>query len=180
MEGDFLSLQLDRGFSRIHLQHATDELQTEMIAETSRKRRRLERDRRAIERPQPSLFISFNFHKVSKLLPTFYSAYDPTSTTHRHPQCHPPTAIHPQDHQIIPLRITKTEQIGHIPPSSFTLSQTPRVSRDIHTLVHGDYQRRGILVPVSEKTAFSLRHATPATIAFSVLTAVLAIRAEWA
>lgn len=31
-----------------------DELQTDMISEANRKRRRLERDRRAIERPQPS------------------------------------------------------------------------------------------------------------------------------
>ena len=86
------------------------------------------------------VYFSFQFHQISKLLPTFHSAHDPTSTTPRHPQCHPPTAIHPQDHQIIPLRITKTEQIGHIPPPSFSLSQTPRLSRDIHPLVHGDFQ----------------------------------------
>ena len=34
-------------------QLARDELQTTMIAETNRKRRKLERDRRAAERPQP-------------------------------------------------------------------------------------------------------------------------------
>ena len=35
------------------MQLARDELQTTMIAETNRKRRKLERDRRAAERPQP-------------------------------------------------------------------------------------------------------------------------------
>lgn len=34
-----------------HLQHARDELQTDMVAETNRKRRKLERERRALERP---------------------------------------------------------------------------------------------------------------------------------
>lgn len=40
----------------VPLQLARDELQTDMISETNRKRRRLERERRAIERPQPSTF----------------------------------------------------------------------------------------------------------------------------
>ena len=35
------------------MQLARDDLQTTMIAETNRKRRKLERDRRAAERPQP-------------------------------------------------------------------------------------------------------------------------------
>ena len=39
-------------------QLARDELQTTMVAETNRKRRKLERDRRAAERPQPGMFIS--------------------------------------------------------------------------------------------------------------------------
>lgn len=39
------------------MQLARDELQTTMVAETNRKRRRLERDRRATERPQPGTFI---------------------------------------------------------------------------------------------------------------------------
>ena len=38
-------------------QLARDELQTTMIAETNRKRRKLERDRRAAEKPPPSTFI---------------------------------------------------------------------------------------------------------------------------
>lgn len=39
------------------MQLARDELQADMIAETSRKRRRLERDRRATERPQPGVYL---------------------------------------------------------------------------------------------------------------------------
>ncbi|TFY72556.1 hypothetical protein EVG20_g436 [Dentipellis fragilis] len=38
--------------------NARDELQTDMIAETNRKRRKLERDRRASERPQPGMHFS--------------------------------------------------------------------------------------------------------------------------
>ncbi|KIM60512.1 hypothetical protein SCLCIDRAFT_944283 [Scleroderma citrinum Foug A] len=34
-----------------HWEHARDELQTDMVAETNRKRRKLERERRALERP---------------------------------------------------------------------------------------------------------------------------------
>jgi len=41
----------------IFVQFARDELQVDMIAETSRKRRRLERERRAIERPQPGVYF---------------------------------------------------------------------------------------------------------------------------
>ena len=39
------------------MQLARDELQTTMVAETNRKRRKLERDRRATERPQPGAYI---------------------------------------------------------------------------------------------------------------------------
>lgn len=39
-----------------NLQLARDELQTDMISETNRKRRRLERERRAMERPQPGRY----------------------------------------------------------------------------------------------------------------------------
>ena len=43
-----------------------------MIAETSRKRRRLERDRRAVERPQPgSVYVHSISTKFLKMLPTF-------------------------------------------------------------------------------------------------------------
>jgi hypothetical protein len=38
----------------LYMQLTVDELQTEMIAETNRKRRKLERERRALERPQRS------------------------------------------------------------------------------------------------------------------------------
>jgi hypothetical protein len=41
----------------LHIRLTVDELQTEMIAETNRKRRKLERERRALERPQPSAYI---------------------------------------------------------------------------------------------------------------------------
>jgi hypothetical protein len=37
-----------------HMQLTVDELQTDMIAETNRKRRKLERERWALEHPQPS------------------------------------------------------------------------------------------------------------------------------
>ena len=40
-----------------HVQLTVDELQTEMIAETNRKRRRLGRERRALERQQPNEYI---------------------------------------------------------------------------------------------------------------------------
>jgi len=40
------------------MQLARDELQTTMVAETNRKRRKLERDRRDTEQPQPGAFIS--------------------------------------------------------------------------------------------------------------------------
>ena len=39
------------------LQFERDQLQTDMISETNRKRRRLERDRRTLERPPPSASI---------------------------------------------------------------------------------------------------------------------------
>ena len=39
------------------MQLARDELQTTMVAETNRKRRKLERDRRVAEKPQPGAFI---------------------------------------------------------------------------------------------------------------------------
>ena len=42
------------GFSIHILQYERDELQVEMLSETNRKRRRLERERRALEQPQPS------------------------------------------------------------------------------------------------------------------------------
>lgn len=41
-------------------QLARDELQTTMVAETNRKRRKIERDRRASERPQPGVFIQIS------------------------------------------------------------------------------------------------------------------------
>ncbi|KAH9020619.1 hypothetical protein EDB84DRAFT_563210 [Lactarius hengduanensis] len=43
---------------------ARDELQTTMIAETNRKRRKLERDRRAAERPQPVLRLPPVPHEI--------------------------------------------------------------------------------------------------------------------
>ncbi|KAI0298330.1 Sds3-like-domain-containing protein [Multifurca ochricompacta] len=50
---------------------ARDELQTTMIAETNRKRRKLERDRRAAERPQPVLRLPPVPHEVV-IPPTLY------------------------------------------------------------------------------------------------------------
>ena len=40
-----------------HIQLTVDELQTEMIAETNRKRRKQERECQALEQPQPSAYI---------------------------------------------------------------------------------------------------------------------------
>lgn len=42
----------------IVLQLSRDELQIDIISETNRKRRKLERERRAMERPQPSMLIA--------------------------------------------------------------------------------------------------------------------------
>jgi hypothetical protein len=47
------------------MQLARDELQTTMVAETNRKRRKLERDRRATERPQPGAFIQGNLQTLA-------------------------------------------------------------------------------------------------------------------
>jgi hypothetical protein len=45
------------------LQYERDTLQTDMISEANRKRRKLERERRASERPQPSAsFLSFSLN----------------------------------------------------------------------------------------------------------------------
>jgi hypothetical protein len=46
------------------MQLARDELQTTMVAETNRKRRKLERDRRATERPQPGAFIHVSLSDI--------------------------------------------------------------------------------------------------------------------
>jgi len=57
VEGKFFSFLLICKVSLSHIQLTVDELQTEMIAETNRKRRKLERECRQLERPQPSAYI---------------------------------------------------------------------------------------------------------------------------
>jgi hypothetical protein len=47
------------------MQLARDELQTTMVAETNRKRRKLERDRRATERPQPGAYIQASLRTLT-------------------------------------------------------------------------------------------------------------------
>jgi hypothetical protein len=49
------------------MQLARDELQTTMVAETNRKRRKLERDRRAAERPQPGVFLQVSLQTLTSL-----------------------------------------------------------------------------------------------------------------
>jgi hypothetical protein len=49
------------------MQLARDELQTTMVAETNRKRRKLERDRRAAEKPQPGAFIQASLQTLASL-----------------------------------------------------------------------------------------------------------------
>ena len=54
--GRYALFLLIHDVSLSHMQLTVDDLQTEMIAETNRKRRKLERERRALERPQPSTY----------------------------------------------------------------------------------------------------------------------------
>ena len=60
------------------LQFKRDELQTEMIAETHRKRRQLDRERRALERPQPSM----STHHIACVL----LAYEVSNFSTPHPK----------------------------------------------------------------------------------------------
>jgi hypothetical protein len=52
-------------FADAKMQLARDELQTTMVAETNRKRRKLERDRRAAERPQPGAFMNISLQTLA-------------------------------------------------------------------------------------------------------------------
>ncbi|KAI0059908.1 hypothetical protein BV25DRAFT_993268 [Artomyces pyxidatus] len=93
--------------------HARDDLQIDMIAETNRKRRKLERDRRTAERPQPraslptcsvSLLIYAytaqripNFQHEVPVAPTLYdivnnNPYVPSASTNRQPKDSAPRA----------------------------------------------------------------------------------------
>jgi hypothetical protein len=73
------------------VQLARDELQTTMVAETNRKRRKLERDRRAAERPQPGALVQTSLQTLGITL-TFeqYSAFPTfrTSTSSTRSQFH--------------------------------------------------------------------------------------------
>jgi len=64
----------------ISVQFARDELQVDMIAESSRKRRRLERERRAIERPQPGMYFELRNNLVYQIDRRLIFYYSPTYT----------------------------------------------------------------------------------------------------
>ncbi|KDR77151.1 hypothetical protein GALMADRAFT_225287 [Galerina marginata CBS 339.88] len=87
-----------------------DELQTDMIAETSRKRRRLERERRVVERPQPIRRIPHpphidihnppplpNLRKIIKSYPFGSRKQNKSDTHHHHAHAqYPKSLVYPE------------------------------------------------------------------------------------
>lgn len=95
------------------LQYERDDLQIEMLSETNRKRRRLERERRALERPLPS--TPFTLYAIAFMLKLHYSPAHPP----------PPTRITSADHTTGShskhgIRIRTWTHVGHVRRLSVT------------------------------------------------------------
>jgi hypothetical protein len=105
-------------------QFSRDELQTDMISETNRKRRRMERDRRALERPQPGKFWAWSTPiGVSNWDPK-YAAFHFLHTTLLHlPLC----AKSSKDSLSLATAVVKANEISTLllQPSSYIPSYLP-------------------------------------------------------
>lgn len=146
-----------------------------MIAETNRKRRKLERERRALERPQPSEHILFRYYLYSSN--GIYRSPPHTSTPNRITAATSTFAT--KNVEILSLRAQT-----HKTPSASTVphlpTQKPRLPRNFYVISHGYQPRPRIPVPKSANPFFVLRYAVWRTAAAALGSRLAVCSSEWA